>query len=160
MKDQFSKNRLTEEAALSRIRKYCAFQERCQQEVRNKLYEWGIYSTQVESMIAQLITEGFINEERFAKLFVGGKFRIKKWGKQKIKIELKKRKISSYCIDSAMDEIDDHEYYETLQNLIQKKKKELKASDSYILKNKLAHFAVSKGFESETVWELLNRDEN
>src|SRR5687767_2477337 len=87
---------------LAKAQKYCAYQERCQQEVRSKLYGWGLWKEAVEGIIAELINENFINEERFAIAFAGGKFRIKKWGKTKIKLELKKRDISDYCIKQAL----------------------------------------------------------
>ena len=157
MNTQKRKTILTEQAALEKVRKYCAFQERCQQEVRNKLYEYGLYSQLVEGIIAHLIAEGFINEERFATIFAGGKFRIKKWGKQKIMLELQKRKISDYCINKAIDEDD---YDKTLEKTILKKAKEIDEKDKFILKNKLAKYAISKGFESEMVWQFLNKKYN
>jgi regulatory protein len=96
------KKKLTPNQALIKAQMSCAYQERCQQEIRDKLYEWGLHSNEVENIIADLISTNFLNEERFAKAFAGGKFRIKKWGKVKIKIELKKRKISDYCIRKGL----------------------------------------------------------
>ena len=157
MNNQTRKKILTEQVALEKTRKYCAFQERCQQEVRNKLYEWGLYPQLVEGIIAHLIAEGFINEERFANIFAGGKFRIKKWGKQKIMLELQKRKISDYCINKAIEAIGEDDYEKTLENTIVKKTKELNEKDKFLLKNKLAKYAISKGFESEMVWTYLNK---
>ncbi len=82
----------TQKQALIKAESYCAYQERCQQEVRDKLYSWGLHEVQVENVIAELIASNFINEERFAKAYAGGKFRIKKWGRVKISIaKLKKR---------------------------------------------------------------------
>jgi len=160
MNNQKRKTILTEQVAIEKARKYCAFQERCQQEVRNKLYEWGLYSQLVEGIIAHLIAEGFINEERFANIFAGGKFRIKKWGKQKIMIELQKRKISDYSINKAIEAIENDDYEKTLEKTILKKAKELKEKDNFILKNKLAKYTISKGFESEIVWHFLNKKFN
>ncbi len=149
------KKKLTPNQAYISAQKYCAYQERCQQEMRNKLYEWGLYSNDVENIIANLITENFLNEERFAKLFAGGKFRIKKWGRIKIKIELKKRKISEYCIKSAMKEIDEQQYYETLKSIISKKLKELPKGKEYQKNYKTAQYAISRGYESDMVWEII-----
>jgi regulatory protein len=143
--------------ALDKSEKYCAYQERCQSEMRNKLYEWGLHSEEVENIIADLITNQFINEERFAKIFTIGKFRIKQWGKLKIKNELKKRKLSEYCITNAIREIPDNEYINSLKKLIQKKAKFIKDTDTYIYKNKLAEYAISKGYESDLVWGILNK---
>lgn len=110
------KIRITDEKlALRKAESYCAYQERCQQEVRDKLYEWGLWKNAVENIIAKLIQDNFLNEERFAKAYAGGKFRIKKWGKVKIKLELKKRKISDYCIRQAMKEIDGPDYEKELK---------------------------------------------
>ena len=142
--------------ALDKSEKYCVYQERCQSEMRNKLYEWGLHSKEVENIISDLITNQFINEERFAKAFTIGKFRIKQWGRLKIKNELKKRKLSEYCITNAIREIPDNDYINSLKKLIQKKAEFIKDTDTYIYKNKLAEYAISKGYESDLVWGILN----
>ena len=102
---------------------YCKYQERCHSEVRNKLYELGFTTPEVEQQIAGLIETGVLNEERFARAFAGGKFRMKQWGREKIKQQLKLRKISDYCIKKAMTEIDGDDYDETLNKLAYKKLK-------------------------------------
>ena len=91
---------------LEKARKYCAFQERCHQELREKLYSWLLPEKSVEQIISELISEGFLNEERFAKAFSRGKFRIKRWGKNKITNELKRRNISEYSIRKGLKEIE------------------------------------------------------
>lgn len=100
---------------------YCKYQERCHSEVRNKLYELGLYKEDVEWHISNLISEGALNEERFAIAFACGKFRMKQWGKEKIRQQLKLRKISEYCIKKALAEIDGYEYEATLKKLVEKK---------------------------------------
>lgn len=141
---------------------YCTYQERYHQEVRDKLYSWGLHKEEVESCIAHLITEGYLNEERFAKAFAGGKFRIKKWGKNKIINELKARNISSYCIQKAMLEINDEDYLQTLQQIINSKSKEIKERNSLKKIHKMALYCISRGFESNMVWDILKKqdDEN
>jgi regulatory protein len=141
---------------LIKAQKYCAYQERCQQEVRNKIFDWGLHENEVEFIIAELISDNFLNEERYAKAFAGGKFRIKKWGRAKIKIELKKRKISEYCIKLAMKEINDEAYIETLKILIRKKAKEIKTKNKLANNYKLAQYAISRGFEADLVWDEIN----
>ncbi|OIP02377.1 MAG: hypothetical protein AUJ97_05965 [Bacteroidetes bacterium CG2_30_32_10] len=141
--------------ALDKSEKYCVYQERCQSEMRNKLYEWGMHSQEVESIIADLITNQFINEERFAKAYTNGKFKIKQWGKIKIKNELRKRKISEYCISNALKEISDKDYIDVLKNIINKKAKLIKNANTFVYKNKLAEYAVSKGYENNLVWEQI-----
>lgn len=134
---------------------FCTYQERYQQEVRDKLYEWGLFPDAVENILAQLITENFLNEERFAKAYAGGKFRIKKWGRIKIKLELKKRNISDYCIRKAMLEIDEDDYLHTLKALIEKKLRETKDTNPLAKNAKVARYAASRGFEQDLVWNIL-----
>jgi regulatory protein len=138
---------------------WCAYQERCQQEVRDKLYEWGLWPDAVENIIAELITQNFLNEERFAQAYAGGKFRIKHWGRVKIKLELKKRKISEYCIRKAMKEIDEDDYRKTLKKLFSDYSKTVKEKHPLKRKYRLARYAQSRGFEHSLIWELLGEEE-
>lgn len=147
--------RLTAEQALVKIRAWCAYQERCNQDVRSKLFDWGFRGEVAEQLIAQLISEGFLNEERYAKTFAGGKFRIKKWGKRKIIQELKKKNISEPCIRKGLAGIDEKEYIATLTALLEKKKKEIKESNVWQRKAKLSNFLIGKGFEPELVYEIM-----
>lgn len=146
---------------LSKVKKkiasYCAYQERCQQEVRNKLYTYGLHKNEVEELISWLITENFLNEERFAQTFAGGKFRVKQWGRLKITQALQQKEISSYCIKKGLAEIEDSTYVETIKKLAEKKLNEfqLKISNSYQLKDKTSKFLISRGFEPELVWQVL-----
>lgn len=133
---------------------YCAYQERTQQEVRDKLYNLGLYKDEVEEVLTQLITENFVNEERFAKAFANGKFRLKRWGRQKILFELKRRKISPYCIKKAILEIPEDEYEEVLQQLIEQKTRGY-TGNAYTIKNKIARYLINKGYEGELVWNAL-----
>ena len=135
---------------------YCAYQERSQQQVRDKLYEYGLSPDEVENMIADLISENFLNEERFAKAYAGGKFRIKQWGRYKIKKGLQQHRISEACIRKGMNEIDPEDYYNTLKSLLEKKESLLSEKDPFTLKNKLARYALGKGFEQDLVWDAIN----
>ena len=144
--------------ALAKAEGYCAYQERCQQEVRNKLYEWGLWQDDVEQVIAELITTNFLNEERFAKLFAGGKFRIKEWGKIKITAELKKRNISAFCIKSAMQEIPDSAYSHTIQKIIAEKEVALPKGNILNRKYKIAQYLISRGFEANIVWAEIKEE--
>jgi regulatory protein len=149
------KKKLTPMQATIKAQMACAYQERCQQEMRDKLYDWGLHGDDVENIIANLISENFLNEERFAIAFAGGKFRIKKWGKVKIKIELKRRKISDYCIKKALAAIDADDYIKTLQELLKKRLKENAKGKAHIRNYKAAQYALSRGFESDLIWEEL-----
>lgn len=135
---------------------YCAYQERTQNEVRERLKKWQVYGDEAEELIAELIQENFINEERFAKVFAGSKFRVKKWGKKKILLELKKREISAYCIEQGMKEVEQDDYKQSLTELLEKKIKTVKKDENpLITKQKLARFAFGKGYEGELVWRIL-----
>lgn len=141
--------------ALVKMQNWCAYQERCQQETRDKLYEFGLWPEAVENIIAKLIEDNFLNEERFACSFARGKFNIKKWGKIKIKQELKQRRINDYCIKKAMKEIDDDDYYIVLKKLLTQKKSLVKESNPIKLKFKLATYAMGKGFEQDLIFMAL-----
>ena len=149
------KIKLTPAQALPKIQKYCAYQERSHKEVRNKLYEYNLWPGEVEELISSLITDNFLNEERFAKAYAGGKFRIKKWGKLKIVNELNRLGLTERCINKGLKEIELSDYRKTLQNLLTKKAKEIKDSQLFIKRNKLARFALGKGYESDIVWEVV-----
>ncbi len=140
-----------------KIASYCAYQERCQQEVRTKLYSYELYRDEVEELLSWLIQENYINEERFATTFAGGKFRIKKWGKFKIAQALKQKDISEYCLKKAMQEIDMEDYLVTIKELATKKSSEyaLRISNEYQLRDKTAKHIISKGFEPTLVWQII-----
>ncbi|MDQ3051390.1 MAG: RecX family transcriptional regulator [Bacteroidota bacterium] len=146
-------------SALGRARKYCAYQERSQQEVRDKLYDLGLHKNEVEQGIAILIEDGFLNEQRFAVAFAGGKFRINKWGKVKILLALKAKKVSDYCIRHALNQISTSDYEKTLLKVLDGRKKKLAASDPVKMNYQLAQYAIGRGFEPETVWNVLKINE-
>lgn len=135
---------------------FCAYQERTQAEVRERLYEWGIRGDDTEEMISWLIENNYINEERFAVAFAGGRFRLKQWGKVRIKQELQLRGLSSYCIQKAMEEIQDADYEATLQKLVNKKIDEFDIDNPFIKKQKIARYLIGKGYEAELVWKQLS----
>ena len=136
---------------------YCNYQPRCHSEVRNKLYELGAYTEQVEELIAELIEKDLLNEERYAASLARGKFRMKRWGKNKILQQLRLQKISDYCIARAMKEIDPDEYDAVLKQLAEKKWEELKGEKkTYIRRGKVFRYMMQKGYESDLVQNVLN----
>jgi regulatory protein len=145
----------TRHQALLKAQKYCAYQERCQQEVRNDLYKLGVQRDDIEGIISDLISSNFLNEERFSRAFARGKFKNNDWGWIKIEMELKQRNISRYCIQKAKTEIDGKAYQQTILDLAKKKLKELKGETPYIQKGKIVRYIVGKGFESELVIESV-----
>lgn len=139
-----------------KIAAYCAYQERCQMEVRNKLHEKGIFGDNAEDLIAEMIAEGFLNEERFAQAFVRGKYRLKKWGRNRIQMELKQRQLSPYCIKSGMKEIDPEEYWEILKRETEKKYHSVKEQDEFKKKYKTTQYLMSRGFEIDLIQNALD----
>jgi regulatory protein len=151
-----SQKKLTPDLALEKIKNWCAYQERSQQETRDKLYEYGLHKEDVEQIITDLISENFLNEERYAIAFAGGKFRIKKWGKQKIKAELRMRKVSDYCIHKALGQISDNDYISALESVIVKRLKQEKESNKIKRHYKILQYASSRGYEKDLIVEVLN----
>ena len=147
---------LTPRQAKLKAESYCAYQERAQQEVRDKLYEWGLHELDVENIIAELIADNFLNEERFAKAYVSGKFRMKGWGIIKIKQHLKAKRISEPLIKIALREIDLDEYELKLEELITKKIGENPNKLSLAEKAKVVRYLQSKGYESHLIFSKLD----
>lgn len=135
---------------------FCTYRERTQQELRDKLYGYGLFSDEVEEVIAYMITHNFLNEERYAKAFAGGKFRVNDWGKAKILYHLKQKGLTAYCIKQGLKEIEEVEYVEKVDSIISKKRDRYENSDLYLWKNKIANYLISKGFERDLVWERIN----
>jgi len=157
---KLSPKKLTPLVALEKMKNWCAYQERSQFEVRNKLFEYGIFNEEAENIIIQLIQENFLNEERFAIAFARGKFRIKRWGKIKIKLELKQHKVSEYCINKALKQIDGNEYFATLEKIIEKKIKEIKEPNKIKKQYKIIKYAMSRGYEQDIIMDAIKNLEN
>ena len=147
------KKSLTKEQAYQKLKHYCAYQDRCHSEVKTKGYLLGLRKPEVEELTSRLIEENCLNEERFAKSFAGGKFRIKQWGRIKIKAELKNKQISHYCITAALDEIDDRKYKETLHKLAVKRWNSIKGEgiNLYVKMTKTRDYLLLKGYESSLI---------
>jgi regulatory protein len=153
------KKYLSDEVALSKMQSYCAYQERCHVEVATKLRDLGVYGDRADVIIAKLIEDNFLNEERFAVSFARGKFRMKKWGKIRIKQELKMRQIPDYSIKKAMQAIDtEGGYLEVLKNMLISKLEEYIGDEQP--QQKAANYALRKGFEGDLVWETLKNIKN
>lgn len=153
------KKYISRDEALMRMQRYCAYQERSHHEVRSKLLDLNIYGDDLEEIIAQLISDNFLNEERFARAYARGKFRMKQWGRRRIVQELKRHEVSDYSIRKAMEEIDNQDYIETLRDVIEKKSRTTAAASHFELQNKLAQYVISRGFEPELVWEVVKEVE-
>ncbi|MGQ3677275.1 regulatory protein RecX [Tenacibaculum discolor] len=145
----------TVEEIKRKIEQYCVYQDRCHKEVEKKLKDYNLIPEAREHILLQLLEHNFLNEERFAKSFARGKFRIKKWGKDRIVRELKFRDISAYNIKSALKEIDEEEYIKTLYNLVEKKNASVSETNHFKRKKKIADYLLYRGFESSLIYEAL-----
>jgi len=133
------------------LKQYCAYQERCHREVKEKLYALGVWKRDHDEIIATLIEENYLNEERFAIAYAGGKFRIKGWGRVKIKYELKQKRVSEYCIKKALKQIDESNYIDKLTKLAIEKYQSLKGEQYLIRKKKTIDYLVGRGFELDLI---------
>ena len=141
--------------ALSKLMKYCSYQDRCHKEVESKLREWFIWGEDRDEIVYELMQHDFLNEERFARSYVRGKFKIKKWGRIKIKSGLKEKGITDNLIRIAMKEIDEDAYFNTLKNELEKKQKSLSEDNEFIKNKKVAEHLIRRGFEADLVWQFL-----
>jgi regulatory protein len=148
---------VTKEQALQKLRHYCSYQERCHAEVKEKLYSFGLYKQIVEECLSQLIEENYLNEERFAIQFAGGKFRIKQWGRQKINQALKLKRVSEYCIRKAIEEIDEEQYSKTLSKLASQKWRTVKGPGltKFVKAQKTTTYLLQRGFEAELIRKAI-----
>jgi regulatory protein len=147
---------LTKEQALQKLRHYCTYQERSHYEVIQKLWELSIKKSEHDEIIATLIDEDYLNEERFAIQFAGGKFRMKDWGKKKILYGLREKKVSDYSIKKALAAIDEEDYIKTLNKLTEEKYNSLKGEQYLERKKKTIDYLIQKGYEYELVNKALS----
>ncbi len=151
-----SKQVFTVKEIKRKMEHYCAYQERCHKEVEQKFIEYRLVPEAREYILLHLLQDNFLNEERFSKAFARGKFRIKKWGKQRIIRELKFRDISAYNIKSALKEIDENEYINTFNELALKRLDQIAETNIYKKRKKLANYLLYRGWESNLVYGKMN----
>jgi regulatory protein len=145
---------LTVSQSREKIQRYCAYRERCQYEVREKLFSFGLHTGEVEELMAELIIGNFLNEERFTRAYCSGKFRIKKWGKNKIKSHLRLFRVPDQLIKIGLEEIEGEEYFATLCELAKKKHNSIKGTE-WQRKIKTIAFLNGKGFETDLINEAF-----
>lgn len=151
------RKQLTPEQALQKLKHFCAYQERSHAEVREKLYQLGVWKKDHDEILATLIGENYLNEERFAIAFAGGKFRMKQWGRVKIRYELKQKQVSDYCIKKALKQLEEDDYLRVLEKLAKEKYASLKAAQYLVRKKKTIDYLLQKGYEPELVNQALGR---
>lgn len=148
----------SKDIALEKIRKYCAYQDRCHSEVRTKLLSMKIYGDDLEDIIYQLIQEKFLDELRFTKSFVRGKFKLKSWGRIKITHALKTKHVSEYCIRKGLEEIDQCDYLQCLEKLVHLNKNRYGTLVDFGNKQKLIKYLMQKGFEFKLIKEAIEKE--
>ena len=139
-----------------KLEQYCVYQDRCHKEVEQKMREYNLIPEAKEMILLSLLQDNFLNEERFAKRFARGKFRIKHWGKQRIVRELKFRNISSYNIKTALKEIDEQDYLKTIYSITEKRNEAISEPNIYKRKRKLIDFLMRKGYENELIYKTVD----
>jgi regulatory protein len=147
----------TVDEALIKLQNYCSYQERSHQEVRQKLFGMRMIPEAMDQIIINLLENNFLNEERFAKTFVSGKYKIKKWGRIRLTSELRKKDVSKYNINKALSEINDADYIETFNALAEKKLPYIKETNKLKKKKKLINYLLYRGWESHLVYEKVNQ---
>ena len=143
--------------AKTKIESWCAYQERCFSEVYTKLSSLGLDNEDIERLVAELIKANFLNEERFARAYCSGKFKLKGWGKIKIRQHLKQKRVNDKCIEYGMQEIDADEYLERLKSLAERKNQDLvNEKNAWNKKAKIVRFLQQKGYEQDLIYEVVN----
>jgi len=144
--------------AQKKMEHYCAYQERCHKEVVKKLQELGMIPISVDTIVSKLVEDNYLNETRFAQSYARGKFRIKKWGKIRIRRELKARDLSDYNIKKGLEEIPDLDYNTTFWALFEKRKKEVYENIPSVQKKKIISYMVYRGWELEKIYEAMQEN--
>ena len=158
--DQPKATRITDvKVALTKAEHFCAYQERSQQEVRDKLYEWGLWPAAVEQIISELIEGNFLNEDRFAKAYAKGKFSQKAWGRIKIKQGLKLKRVPDVLIKKALLTIDADDYLTALTRILEKKAAVLSEKNVVKRRYKLQQYAMGRGYEADLIADVLKNSD-
>lgn len=153
-----SRQYLTKEQALQKLKHFCAYQERCHSEVKDKLYKLGIRKYDHDEIMTTLIEENYLNEERFAIAYAGGKFRMNNWGRLKIQYALKQKQISEYCIKKSLKQIAESDYLKVLSKLAKQKYASLKSDQYLVRKKKTIDYLIGRGFEITLIQQTLEND--
>ena len=141
---------------MQKLRFYCRYQQRCQSDIKEKLFELGINNKEHDQLIAELIKENCLNDDRFAAAFVSGRFKMKQWGRKKIEKGLREKRISDEITQRAMEQIDKKEYIAVLNRLAKERYASLKQEQYLIRRKKTMDYLMQKGYETDLVREAIN----
>jgi regulatory protein len=150
------KKRLTKEQALQKLRFYCRYQQRCQSELKEKLFELGINRKDHDEFLEKLVKENCVSDEKFAMAFVSGRFKMKQWGRKKIQKGLKEKKVSDEIAQKALGEINKREYIAVLNKLAKKRYAALKHEQYLVRKKKTMDYLMQKGYEVDLIKDAIN----
>ena len=153
------KKEMTEQEAYLQLAALCAQAEHCQQEMHDKMRRWELDETAQNRIFARLVKERYIDDERYARAFVKDKIRYNKWGRRKVQQALWQKRIDSDIQQRVLDEIDEKEYLDVLRPLLKQKRKSIRATNDYELKQKLVRFALSRGFGFDIIRQCLDVDD-
>ena len=153
------KKEMTEQEAYLQLAALCAQAEHCQQEMHDKMRRWELDETAQNRIIARLVKERYIDDERYARAFVKDKIRYNKWGRRKVQQALWQKRIDSDIQQRVLDEIDEKEYLDVLRPLLKQKRKSIRATNDYELRQKLVRFALSRGFGFDIIRQCLDVDD-
>lgn len=155
MSEEGTKHVYTEQEAYQKLAARCAVSEYCCQDMERKMKGWGMDEVEVEKVVARLVKERFVDEERFAKAFARDKFRYNHWGRVRIELELKRRRIGQRLIEAALEEIDAEDNLEALREMMEKKRLSVKGRNEYEIRGKLIRFALGRGFAMEDIVKVV-----
>jgi regulatory protein len=150
------KKTLTKEQVLQKLRFYCRYQQRCQSEIKEKLFELGINKRDHDEIMNELIKENCVNDERFALAFASGRFKLKQWGRKKIRQGLKEKRVSDEIAQKALDQINKKEYEAILDKLARERYSALKHEQHFVRKKKTMDYLMQKGYEIDLVKDAIN----
>ena len=145
------------EQIIQKLENFCAYRERCEAEIKQKMYTLKVSVSEYEMCLHHLKENNFYNDERFANSFAYGKNAIKKWGRKKIAMELQSKNIDTDKINQSLLQIDEGMYLLKLEDILTKKSRSVKETDLYKKKQKLIQFAMQKGYEYEIINEALKK---
>ena len=150
------KKSLTKEQVLQKLRFYCRYQQRCQSEIKEKLFELGVNKKDHDEIMSELIKENRVNDERFALAFACGRFKLKQWGRKKIQQGLKEKRVSDEIAQRALDQINKKEYEAILNKLARERYAALKHEQHFVRKKKTMDYLMQKGYEIDLVKDAVN----
>lgn len=150
------KKETTGQQAYQKLTALCARSEHCQQEMIDKMRQWGVPPEEQAQVMERLVKERYVDDERFTRAFVNDKIRYNKWGRRKVEQALWMKRIDEHIAKAVLDEVDDEEYTAILTPMLKQKRRSTKANSDYELNMKLIKYALSRGFTMDIIKQCIN----